>query len=195
MQPTLEFGHPLTRFAVATEWLGRLAAVMSAVLLVLVLITVHKGLAVQHSTRSIVNNFRQANQYFDQRADLGAPARVRGELADLRTVLAELNTATAADVDQLATMLPQMRVLVAAGQNDVAVAHQLQGISSSLRGAAGSLHGISDEANTSVANVNNRLRTALDLVDQLNGQLQRTTNKLAPIPAQGNVIPAPRGGN
>ncbi|MFI6362120.1 hypothetical protein ACIBG0_05155 [Nocardia sp. NPDC050630] len=168
---------------------------MSAVLLVLVLITVHKGLGVQHSTRAIVNNFRQANQYFDERADLGSPARARNELAELRTVLAELNSATAADVDQLAVLLPDMRTLVAAGRDDVNIANQLQGIASSLQGAAGSLHGISDEANASVVSVNNRLLAALDLVDQLNAELQRTTDKLAPIPAQGNLIPAPAGGN
>nr|GLK33208.1 hypothetical protein GCM10017611_00500 [Rhodococcus wratislaviensis] len=186
--------HPHTKFSIATEWLGRIAAVMSAVLLVLVLIAIHEGLAVRQSTRAIVDNFTHANQYFDERADLTAPARVRKELEDLRGVLAELNTATAADVDQLATMLPDMQALVAAGGNDVNIAHQLHGVSSSLQGAAGSLHAISADADAAVVKVNDRLLAAQQLADQLNAELGRTTVKLAPLPAQGNVIPSPSGG-
>ncbi|MCQ4118314.1 hypothetical protein [Rhodococcus tibetensis] len=167
---------------------------MSAVLLVLVLIAIQEGLAVRQSTRAIVDNFRQANQYFDERADLAAPARVRKELSDLKIVLAELNAATAADVDQLAAMLPDMRTLVTAGHNDVDIAHQLHGVSSSLQGAAGSLHAISADADAAVVKVNDRLLAALQLADQLNAELERTTVKLAPLPAQGNVIPAPTGG-
>jgi hypothetical protein len=186
--------RPVTRYSIATEWLGRLAAVMSAVLLVLVLNAISEGLAVRQSTRAIVDNFGQANQYFDERADLAAPARVRSELADLRTVLAELNSATAVDVDLLAAMLPDMHTLVAAGHNDVTIAHQLHGISSSLQGAAGSLHAISADADVAVVKVNDRLLAALQLADQLNAELERTTVKLAPLPAQGNLIPAPTGG-
>ncbi|WKN53359.1 hypothetical protein R1X32_45070 [Rhodococcus opacus] len=167
---------------------------MSAVLLVLVLNAISEGLAVRQSTRAIVDNFGQANQYFDQRADLAAPARVRSELADLRTVLAELNSATAADVDELAAMLPDMQTLVAAGHDDVTIAHQLHGLSSSLQGAAGSLHAISADADVAVVKVNDRLLAALQLADQLNAELERTTVKLAPLPAQGNLIPAPTGG-
>nr|WP_271208853.1 hypothetical protein [Rhodococcus wratislaviensis] len=160
----------------------------------LVLIAIHEGLAVRQSTRAIVDNFTHANQYFDERADLTAPARVRKELEDLRGVLAELNTATAADVDQLATMLPDMQALVAAGGNDVNIAHQLHGVSSSLQGAAGSLHAISADADAAVVKVNDRLLAAQQLADQLNAELGRTTVKLAPLPAQGNVIPSPSGG-
>ncbi|GGO00741.1 hypothetical protein GCM10011610_70030 [Nocardia rhizosphaerihabitans] len=187
--------YPLTRFSRATEWLGRLAAVMSAVLLVLVLMTVRKGLDVQHSTATIVDNFRQANQYFDERADLGSPARARDELLALRTILAELDSATEADVEKLALLLPDLQILVTAGHSDVNIANQLHGVASALQSAAGSLPGIAADANASVASVNDRLLVALDLVDRLNAELQRTTDKLAPIPAQGNLIPAPAGGN
>lgn len=181
-------------FSIATEWLGRLAAVMAAVLLVLVLLAIHNGLEVQHSTRAVMGNVHQSSQYFDERADMGAPARIRDQLTQLRSVLAELNSTTAADVDQLARMLPDMRKLVAAGQNDVSIAHQLYGVASSLQGAAGSLHGISADANAVVVSVNDRLVAALGLADQLNAELRRTTGKLAPLPAQGNLIPAPVGG-
>ncbi|AEF40626.1 hypothetical protein [Hoyosella subflava] len=187
--------HSPTGFSRATEWLGRLAAVMSAVLLVLVLVAVQKGLEVKQSTRSIVGNFRQANQDFDDRADLGAPARAHNQLVELRSVLAELNVTTGVAVEKLAMMLPDMQTLVVAGRDDVDFANRLEGIAASLQGAAGSLHAISTDANSAVVVVNERLEIALGLADQLNDELRRTTNKLAPIPAQGNLIPAPSGGN
>ena len=187
--------YPVTRFSIATEWIGRLAAVMAAVLLVLVLMTVHKGLVVHDSAGTIVGNLRQANTYFDERADLSSPARARDKLAELKMLLTQLDTVTSANVDQLAALLPDLQTLVAAGQTDVNIAHELHGVASSLQGAAGSLHSISADADASVASVNDRLLAALDLVDQLNAELQRTTDKLAPVPAQGNLIPAPQGGN
>ena len=49
-------------------------------------------------------------------------------------------------------------------------------------------------AGASAIDVPATILAPMDLVDQLNTELQRTTTKLAPIPAQGNLIPAP-GGN
>lgn len=181
------------RFSTATEWIGRLAAVMGLVLVVLVLISIQKGLKVQHSAHTVVQNFHTANDYFAQRADLNAPATARKELDQLNTVLAQLNTSTAADTKQLGDLLPDMKALLAAGQGDTSIANQLQGVAGSLAGAAGSLHQIAGEANTTVTDVDSQLSTAIDLVNQLNAELSRTTGKLAPIPAQGAVIPAPGG--
>ncbi len=176
--------NPKTGFSRATEWLGRLAALISALLLILVLIAIRSGLEVQQSTRTIDDNLRQSTQYFDERADLGAPARARNQLTELKSVLTELNSATAADVDQLAAMLPDMQTLVTASQNDETIADQLRSVASSLQGAAGSLQAISNDADAVVVTVDDRLLAALNLVDLLNTELRRTTTKLAPIPAQ-----------
>lgn len=181
-------------FTVATEWMGRLAAVLALVLFALVLMAIQKGQLVQDSARTIVDNFRITNDYFAQRADLTAPATARKQLDELAGVLADLNTATATDVDHLAALLPDARALLAAGQGDTAIAGQLEDVATTLQGSAASLHQISADANTTVSDVNNELTTAIDLVNQLNSELTRTTNKLALIPAQDALIPAP-GGN
>ncbi|MFC0450361.1 hypothetical protein [Rhodococcus jostii] len=181
-------------FTVATEWMGRLAAVLALVLFALVLMAIHKGQLVQDSARTIVDNFRTTNGYFADRADLTAPATARKQLDELAGVLADLNTATATDVDHLAALLPDARALLAAGQGDTAIAGQLEGVATTLQGSAASLHQISGDANTTVSAVDNELTTAIDLVNQLNRELTRTTNKLALIPAQDAIIPAP-GGN
>lgn len=180
-------------FAGVTEWIGRLAAIVAAVLVVVVVISIQKGLKVQHSARAVVDNFHTTNQYFAQRADLNAPATARQELEQLKGVLMQLNTSTAADTNQLGDLLPNMRALLAAGQGDTSIAHQLQGVAGSLAGAAGSLHKISADADTTVTDVDNQLTEAIALAGQLNAQLGRTTDKLAPIPGQGAVIPAPGG--
>lgn len=181
-------------FTVATEWMGRLAAVLAIILFGLVLMAINKGQQVQDSARTIVDNFRITNDYFAQRADMTAPATARRQLDELAGVLANLNTATATDVDHLAALLPDARALLAAGQGDSTIAVQLEGVATTLQGSAASLHQISADANTTVSDVNNELTTAIDLVNQLNSELTRTTNKLALIPAQDAIIPAP-GGN
>lgn len=180
-------------YTVATEWLGRLAAAMAAVLLVLVLMSIQQGLHVQHSSRTIVSNFRDTNQYFTRRADLTAPATARQQIEQLKTILTELNTAAAADADQLAAVLPDLRSLLAAGQGDANIASQLQAIAATLQDAASSLHRITADADATVSAVNNQLTVAIGLVDQLNAELSRTADKLAPIPAQDAIIPAPGG--
>ncbi|ROZ52957.1 hypothetical protein EEB12_29510 [Rhodococcus sp. WS1] len=181
-------------YAIVTEWLGRLAAVLAVILFGLVLAAIHKGELVQDSARTIVDNFRLTNDYFSQRADLTAPATARKQLDELATVLADLNTATAADVDHLAALLPDARALLAAGQGDAEIAGQLETVATTLQGSAASLHQISADANTTVSDVNEELTTAIELVNALNAELTRTTNKLALIPEQGAFIPAP-GGN
>lgn len=182
-----------TGFSVATEWFGRLAAVIAAVLFVLVLMAIHKGMLVQDSARTIVNNFRDTNQMFTDRADLTAPATARKQLDELKGILTDLNSATAADVDHLAALLPNASALLAAGEGDTAIAGQLETVANTLSGSAASLHQISSEADTTVSDVNAQLSQALDLVNQLNAELSRTTDKLAPLPAQDALIPAPGG--
>lgn len=181
-------------FAIATEWLGRLAAVMAIVLFALVLICIHKGKAVQDSARTVVDNFTVTNDMFAERADLTAPATARRQLDELAQVLTQLNQVTAADVDHLASLLPDAQTLLAAGQGDVSVAGELQSVATTLRDSASSLAQISTSADQTVAAVDNELVTATDLVAQLNAQLTRTTNKLALIPAQDAFIPAPGEG-
>ncbi|ABH00299.1 MULTISPECIES: hypothetical protein [Rhodococcus] len=183
-----------TGFSVATEWLGRLAAVIAVVLFALVVASIHKGLQVQHSARTVVDNFRLTNDFFAQRADLTAPATARKQLDELTGVLTQLNIATATDVDHLDALLPNARTLLAAGQGDTQIAGQLEGVATTLQGSAASLHQISAGANTTVTGVDNELTQALDLVNQLNAELTRTTNKLALVPATDAFIPAP-GGN
>lgn len=178
-------------FAIATEWLGRLAAVMAIVLFGLVLICIHKGKLVQESARTVVDNFVVTNDMFAERADLTAPATARRQLDELAVVLTRLNEVTAADVDHLGSLLPDAQVLLAAGQGDVEVAGQLEGVATTLRDAAGSLNRISTSADQTVTAVDNELIKATDLVNALNFQLTRTTNKVALIPAQDAFIPAP----
>lgn len=181
-------------YAVATEWLGRLAAVLAVVLLGMVLATIHKGSQVQNSARTIVDNIRVTNDFFAQRTDLTAPATARKQLDELAGILTQLNTVAATDVDHLSALLPDAQALLAAGQGDTAIAGQLETVATTLQGSAESLHAISANANTTVTAVDTELSTALDLVGQLNAELTRTTNKLALVPETGAIIPAPRGG-
>jgi hypothetical protein len=181
-------------FAVATEWLGRVAAVLAVVLFAMVMMTIHKGLQVQDSARTTVDNFRITNEFFSQRTDMTAPATARAQLDELAGILAQLNTAAAADVDHLAALLPDAQALVAAGQGDTQIAQQLESVATTLQGSAASLHEISASANTTVSSVDGELSQAIDLVNQLNFELTRTNNKLALVPAQDALIPAPTGG-
>ena len=181
-------------FAVATEWLGRGAAVLAVVLFAMVMMTIHKGLQVQDSARTTVDNFRITNEFFSQRTDMTAPATARAQLDELAGILAQLNTAAAADVDHLAALLPDAQALVAAGQGDTQIAQQLETVATTLQGSAASLHEISSNANTTVSSVDGELSQAIDLVNQLNTELTRTNNKLALVPAQDAFIPAPTGG-
>lgn len=180
-----------TRYAIATEWAGKVAAVLAIMLFVLVLMAIHKGLLVQHSAQTVVSDLRTTNQYFDERADFTAPATARQQLEQLRGVLDDLNAAGARDVQQLNDLLPDARALLVAGQGDSEIAEQLRGITGSLQEAAGSIHQIAATADTTVGQVATKLDEALRLVRLLNAELTRTTVKLAPIPAQDGFIPAP----
>lgn len=186
-------GPTQTRYAVVTEWCGRAAAVTAVVLFGMVLLTIHKGLLVQDSARTVVDNFRVTNEFFAQRADLTAPATARKQLDELNGVLAQLNSAAATDVDHLAALLPNAQALVAAGQGDTQIAGQLESVATTLQGSAASLHQVSSDANTTVSTVNDELTRALDLTTQLNSELTRTANKLALVPASDAFIPAPEG--
>lgn len=183
-----------TGYTVATEWIGRATAVVAVVLFVLVMIAIQKGLDVRDSSDEIVTNFHTANNYFDQRTDLDAPARARSQLEQLREVLADLNRTAEADVNELAGLLPDMRALLAAGQGDTRIAKELDGIATVLKESAGSLRRIAGDADTTVSTVDRRIDQALVLVQELNNELAKSTRKLAPIPAQDGLIPPP-GGN
>lgn len=174
-----------TGCAVATEWLGRLAAAVAVALFVLVLGAINKGLLVQDSAKEIVRNFHVTNDFFATRADLTAPATARKQLQDLQALLTRLNDATATDVRLLAATLPDVARLLAAGEGDVRIAHQLDSIASVLKGAAGQLHGIAGEANATVSSVDELMAEAVVQVRLLNNELERTTRKLAPLPAAG----------
>ncbi|ASR05584.1 hypothetical protein [Gordonia rubripertincta] len=182
---------------VATEWVGRVAAVMAVVLFALVMIAIHKGLEVQDSARTVVTNFHTANEYFDERADLTAPATARKQLEELQGVLAALNKQTAIDVEHLGRLLPDMRDLLAAGRGDTRIAKELQGIATTLQRSAASLQTVAGNADQTVSSVDGQLDQAVSLVRQLNNELARTTRKLAPIPPQDGLIPPPppAGGN
>lgn len=177
--------------ATTTEWLGRLAAILAIALFILVLICIHKGKLVRDSAYTVVSNFTVTNAMFDERADLTAPATARRQLDELASILADLNTTTTADVDSLAGLLPNARTLLAAGQGDATIAAALEGVATTLQSSAASLARISTDADQTVTDVDSSLVTAIDLVNQLNAELTRTTNKLALIPAQDAFIPAP----
>lgn len=171
--------------AIATDWAGRLAAVVSIVLFVLVMMAVQKGLAVQQSARQVVQDFHTANDFFAERADFEAAAKAKEQLQRLSGVLGRLNGAAATDVDALAATLPDVADLVAAGRGDVAVAEQLRGVATTLQGSAGSLNQIATDARTSVSQVNSDVAKAIDLVSELNAQLAVTERKLSLLPSTG----------
>lgn len=188
--PAAEF-PAATKYAIITEWLGRVAVVAAVILFALVMTAIHKGLQVQHTADSVVDNFITTNRYFDERADLTAPATAREQLQQLQTILTDLNTVAATDVEHLGLLLPDATALVAAGQGDNQIAQQLQTVAVTLQGAAASIHQVAATADTTVGQVSTQLNTALELVRKLNAELTRTTDKLAPIPAQDGLIPPP----
>lgn len=185
--------HERTRLGTATEWVGRLTAAVSLVLFVLVMMSIHKGLAVQDSSRTVVENFRTTNDFFADRADLTAPATARKQLDELTGILAELNTSGARAVTNLGALLPDASALVAAGQGDSRIASQLETVATTLQDSAASLNRISTDANGTVTEVDATLAQALGLVDALNSELARTTTKLALVPETAPYIPAPEG--
>lgn len=182
-----------TRFGIATEWVGRCAALVSVILFVLVMMAIHKGLTVQGSSRTVVENFRTTNDFFADRADLTAPAKARQQLDELTGILAALNSSGATAVNSLGALLPDAATLVTAGQGDSRIAAQLETVAATLQNSAASLNRISTEANTTVTDVDSALSDALVLVDALNSELARTTDKLALVPETAPYIPAPEG--
>lgn len=174
-----------TAWAIRTEWLGRLAGLIAVVLMVLVFQAIHKGLVVQKSARGIVTDFHTANGYFDTRANLNDPAKVRQQLVELQGVLTSLNQSTATDVTALSAVLPVVDRLLKAGKGDVQIAADLRDIANTLSGSAGALRSIATDANGTVSQVDAQLSEALHQIDLLNAQLTRTTNKLAILPATG----------
>ncbi|WP_202033221.1 hypothetical protein [Nocardioides sp. WS12] len=175
-----------TGWAVATEWLGRLAATVAIVLMIMVFHTIHKGLVVQDSADKIVTDFHTANDFFADRADMNAPKKVRKQLQALQRVLAQLDDAAALDVRELSAVLPIVDRLLKAGEGDVRIAKQLKEIATILGGSAGELRAIATKADATVSGVDRQLSEALRQVELLNSQLERTTRKLAILPATGD---------
>lgn len=193
MNRQISAAHETTKCGRATEWVGRLAAVVSIVLFVLVLMSIHKGLTVQESSRTVVDNFRTTNDFFADRADLTAPATARQQLDELTGILAELNTSGATAVSNLGALLPDASALVAAGEGDSRIAAQLETVATTLQNSAAALNRISTDANGTVTEVDATLSEALGLVEALNSELARTTTKLALVPETAPFIPAPEG--
>ncbi|MEB3371355.1 hypothetical protein [Saccharopolyspora mangrovi] len=171
--------------AIITEWTGRVAAMISIVLFVLVMFTVQKGLAVQHSAQQVVHNFHTANDYFSSRADFAAAAQAKNHLQRLYGVLSRLNETTEKDVNALSATLPDVARLLEAGRGDVALAQDLRAVADMLQQSAGSLNSIARDAHMSVSQVNSDLSTAVDLVGKLNAQLATMEQKLALLPSTG----------
>lgn len=182
-----------SRFSVATEWLGRAAAVLAAVLLILVVLAIHKGRVVRDSADAIITNFEDTNTLFDERADLTAPETIRHQVAELEDILAKLNTSSQVAEDAVAALIPDVHRLASAGQGDSDIAAQLAPVVATLADSTGSINSIATDANLTVTQIDASLSQAIDLVNQLNAELGRTTTKLAPIPAQDALIPAPGG--
>ncbi|MCQ4079107.1 hypothetical protein NGB36_00360 [Streptomyces sp. RB6PN25] len=171
--------------AITTEWMGKIAAIIAIALFFLVMTAIHKGLLVQSSARSIVQNFHTTNNFFATRADFNDPALAKQELQTLAGVLTQLNGTTVQDVNDLAATLPNVARLLDAGKGDVDIAKQMQGVAGTLQGSASSLHRIAGGAEGSVSTVNNSLAAAINLVGQLNAQLAITEQKLSVLPATG----------
>ncbi|HSV64514.1 MAG TPA: hypothetical protein VLJ59_01230 [Mycobacteriales bacterium] len=178
-------GSSSSGFAVATEWLGRIAALLSVVLFVLVVLTIGKGLTMQKSAKQIVQDFHTTNGYFASRADLTDVAKVKNQLQVLTGVLAELNRSANVDVTYLAATIPDVQRLLAAGRGDVNIAYQLRGVASTLQQSAASIHNVAANARGTVAAVDTELARAITLVGQLNAQLAITERKLALLPSIG----------
>lgn len=178
----LEGGSLNTAFI---EWFGRILAALAIFLLILSVITMHRGKVVQRSAKNIVADFHTANDFFATRANFNSPTVVRQELETLSGILTQLNQQTITDVQLLGTTLPSLTALVAAGSTDVSIAQQVTVIGTGLQKNATTLNSIGAQASGVVSSVIQLLNQAQDLVNQLNAQLTAIASKLSIVPATG----------
>ncbi len=169
--------------AIALEYLARLCAVAAVVLLALVIVAIHHGRQTKLAGEATTAAFRTLNGLFDTRADFTAPARARQQLQTLNTVLTDLDTTAAADVDLLASTLPDVQRLILAGRGDVTIARELVPVAERLRKAGTDLHEISEDADNTASAANRQVVLANQRIDQLNAQLAQIQRKLALLPA------------
>lgn len=180
---------PTGRFSTVIKTLGLIATVMAAVLAVLVIIAINKNRDVRDSGETVIDNFATTNLMFDTRADLSAPQRARAQLAELTGILTDLDKAAGRNANRVNAMLPDTRRLLASGGADVAIVHQLRDVTTTLASSSQQLGNIATTADGTVGEIDKTLGTAVDLVNALNAELKRTTDKLRPIPAQNELIP------
>lgn len=164
------------------EWFSRVACFLAIVLLILTIITIRRGKVVQDSAVAIVDDFKIANEFFNKRADFGAPTKARELLQELAVVLAGLEAQATEDVGLLAAAVPDVQRLLEAGRGDVAVAEFTAEVATTLTGAARDLNRIASNADVVVGRVNRLLDQAVDGVKRLNVALADIQTQLTVVP-------------
>jgi hypothetical protein len=169
--------------AIALEYLARLCAVVSVVLVFLVVVAIHHGRETKLAGQGTTAAFRTINGFFADRANFAAPARARHQLQTLNAVLADLDNTSAGSVDLLASTLPDVRRLILAGHGDVTIARQLVPVAKSLREAGDDLRKIAKDADGTASAADHEVVLAKQRIDELNNQLAQIQHKLALLPA------------
>lgn len=167
-----------SRKSIALEWLARLIAVGAIVLFLLTLGLIERGKIVQASADRIVDDFRTANTFFDERADFTAPTTAREQLETLEGTLDRLSDQTVTNVDLLAATAPDVETLLASVEQDVAIAERLERNAVTLRGHAGDLRQVARDADGTVQRIDGELARAMHLVEQLNVELAEIERKI-----------------
>jgi hypothetical protein len=176
-------------WAVATEWLGRFAAVLAIFVVLQVLEAVHTGQQIQTSAAKIVDNMETTNEFFDDRADFTVPARARSQLEMLATVLAKLDRSAGSSVDLLASTLPSIRKILNNVDGNAGIAGKLLALGRELREAATSISATAEGADATVKTAGAELKKTIALLDDLNGELAQIERRLAPVPDLSGVLP------
>lgn len=165
------------------EWFGRVLAFVGIIMLLLAVITMHRGKVVQRSAKAIIADFQTANGFFATRANFNSPTMVKEQLQTLAQILTDLNKQTIIDVELLGRALPALTSLVNAGDRDVKIAEEVKGLGMMLQGVAIRLNSIAADANVTVSSVIALLTRTIDLVGQLNDQLTSIASKLSILPS------------
>lgn len=176
-------------WAVTTEWLGRIAALMAIFVALQVLEAVNTGQQIQASAATIVDNMKTTNKFFDDRADFTAAARARKQLETLATVLAKLDRSASSSVDILASTLPAIRDVVASVDGNANIAGKLLALGEELRKAAASIRATAQGADSTVKTAGEELKKTIALLDDLNAELAQIERRLAPVPNISGVLP------
>lgn len=176
-------------WAIATEWLGRIAAVLAIFVVLQVLEAVETGQQIQTSATAIVDNMETTNEFFDDRADFTVPARARTQLEALATVLAKLDRSASASVDLLASTLPLIRKILNNVNGNAGIAGKLLALGKELRQAASSIRATAEAADATVKTAGAQLKKTIALLDDLNRELAQIERRLAPVPNLSGVLP------